>query len=176
MYFAVSASGSILSSVSWVIRLLCICREQEHVTGASHTPGNQLKGRALDFFYRIGPLVCRTVHKHNHSFFLLSGVGRSGVSFGADVWQNKNSSDKLQVWTIDMSFITNSMKGSEGDRISLLFCLKLTVILTSCILLCDFPGLWDICNSEFKEGFHIKCAIFFLQFLSILLSHIFLQK
>lgn len=68
-YFAASAADSILSLVSWVIRLLFVYREQEHVTGASHMPGSPLKERALDIFYRIGPLVCRTVHKRRHSFF-----------------------------------------------------------------------------------------------------------
>lgn len=51
MYFAATAADSIPSWVSWVIRLRFVYREQEYITGASHTPGTQWQGRARDIFF-----------------------------------------------------------------------------------------------------------------------------
>lgn len=69
MYFPASAEDLILSLVNSVIRLPFVYREKEHITGASHTPGNLLKQRALDIFNGLGPWYAEPYIKSFFFFF-----------------------------------------------------------------------------------------------------------
>lgn len=73
-HFPVNAADLICFTMNSVIRLSFFYREQEHVTGTSYVPGNQLKYRALDICTGSGPWYAETYI--NSILFLLSTVGK----------------------------------------------------------------------------------------------------
>lgn len=74
--------------------------------------GNQLKYRALDIFTGLGPWYAETYI--NSILFLLSTVGKR-----LDLEERLQSSDGLQLWTIDISFIINSSMKDTNYNIML---------------------------------------------------------